>query len=274
MPSKQTKPLDQQQLAITLGTLTTETRNTPVRAGTTALSPWFSQSNPAAPHFLLGQTNTFLDVPRLASSFLRLLYWNVPMLRAELTEAADTLLVRSTDAEVGSASDVSPVTELIHIFDMDVCRTTKVVEVRVRSVEPFLPCVGSLLIGLGQRSNRKRYRYVFQNHTVSANEIVGRMRGHAFLFKVGGKHEATGRHLPKIPTKSIDAIRLQTSTRRNSMGHKEAAKVLSRSIFTCIGWHSFPTGLALEYPQQSPLFSYPYSSVWTSSLIDPSHQKS
>lgn len=43
------------------------------------------------------------------------------MLRAELMEAAEKLLVRSTDAEVGSASDVSPVTEFIHIFEIDGC---------------------------------------------------------------------------------------------------------------------------------------------------------
>lgn len=65
-----------------------------------------------------------LGLPLVASSFLRLLYWNVPMLRAELTEAAEKLLVRSTDAEVGSASDVSPVTEFIHISKMDGCGTS------------------------------------------------------------------------------------------------------------------------------------------------------
>lgn len=48
-------------------------------------------------------------LPLVASAFRLRLYWNVPSPRAERLEAAEALLLLSTDEDVGSASDVSPV---------------------------------------------------------------------------------------------------------------------------------------------------------------------
>lgn len=41
------------------------------------------------------------------------------MVRVELTEAAEALLLRFTDEEVGSTSEVPPVTSFTHIWTME-----------------------------------------------------------------------------------------------------------------------------------------------------------
>lgn len=58
-------------------------------------------------------------LPLAASSFLLRLYGKVPTVRVELTDAAEALLLRFTDEEVGSTSEVSPVTSFTHIWTME-----------------------------------------------------------------------------------------------------------------------------------------------------------